>query len=384
MLSLFVVTAPGLETCTQQELAGLGINAQKPQAPSAAGELLEESGGVEFEASQRDLYQANLHLRTASRILARLGDFFSTTFSELRKKAAHLAWEQFLQPGTPVALRVTCHRSKLYHSDAVAERVAASIADRLGQTVKLTKFDEDAALLPQLVVVRLVNDHCTISIDTSGERLHRRGYRLETAKAPLRETLAAGLLMLSGWDGVACLVDPFCGSGTIPIEAALRSQRIPAGINRRFAFMDWPNFDASMWKSLLVEAETCEQPCGSPILASDRDAGAIRIAQANAERAGVAGSIQFSCRAFSAVEPPVGVGWLVTNPPYGVRISAGHDLRNLYAQWGNVLRKLFYGWNFGFLCSGEYLAGHTRLQFEQRLPLLNGGRNVQFFTGRVG
>ncbi|HMD89240.1 MAG TPA: hypothetical protein VKF38_08755, partial [Anaerolineaceae bacterium] len=208
-------------------------------------------------------------------------------------------------------------------------------------------------------------------------------YRLETAKAPLRETLAAGLLLAAGWDITAPLMDPFCGSGTISIEAALLARHIAPGKNRHFAFMDWPGFDSKLWQTHYAEALAGEQSNPNLILASDRDAGAIRIAQANAERANVQADIQFSCRAFSAIEPPPGPGWILTNPPYGVRVSPSHDLRDLYTHLGDVLRSLCPGWQIGILCASDYLAGHTRLQFDRTLPLVNGGIPVKFFIGKV-
>jgi len=385
---LFAVTVPGLEPFTQAELAALGIKSRLPQVKNMPGETQEESGGVEFEAGLSDLYRTNLQLRTANRILVRMGEFYAAAFSELRSKAGRLPWELYLKPGQPVTLRVTCHKSRLYHSDAVAERIAGAIGDHLGQPVPVVKSapaTEPAkrALQPKLVMVRLVHDQCTISLDTSGELLHRRGYRLETAKAPLRETLAAGLLLASTWDATSPLIDPFCGSGTIPIEAALIARRIAPGKNRHFAFMDWPGFDSHLWQTCYAEAIANEQLATGPILASDRDAGAVRIAQSNAERAGVLADIQFSCRSFSAIEPPAGPGWIVTNPPYGVRVSASHDLRDLYTHLGDVLRSLCPSWQAGILCASDYLAGHTRLQFDRILPLVNGGIPVKFFTGRV-
>ncbi|TLN04239.1 class I SAM-dependent RNA methyltransferase, partial [bacterium] len=213
MSELFAVCAPGLEPFTTAELSALGI---QPGAAVADG----EEGGVTFQGGLREIYRANLHLRTASRVLLRFGQFYAAAFSELRKKASRLPWEDVLNPQQPVALRVTCHQSKLYHSGAVAERVAAAINDRFGQAVEVAKFDETSAEPPALIVVRLVNNQCSISLDTSGAHLHRRGYRQAVAKAPLRETLAAGLLFAAGWDGTTPLLDPFCGSGTIPIEGA--------------------------------------------------------------------------------------------------------------------------------------------------------------------
>src|SRR5574338_379779 len=202
MENCFAVTAPGLAPLAAAELRALGIH----PAP--------ETGGVAFTGDREAIYKANLHLRTASRILIRLGaPFFAAAFPELRKKAARLPWDRFLKPGQPVALHVTCHKSKLYHSGAVAERVAGAIADRLGKVSPAVKgsdaSEEDNPA--QLVIVRLQNDQVTISIDSSGALLHRRGWRLATAKAPLRETLAAAILLASSWDIASPLIDPFCG-----------------------------------------------------------------------------------------------------------------------------------------------------------------------------
>jgi putative N6-adenine-specific DNA methylase len=386
---LFAITLPGLEPFARQELDALGLlpSAQEAAAPAEgeapALEAVGDTGGVEFDGDLKEIYRANLHLRTVNRILVRMGEFEAQSFADLRKRASRLKWEQFMRPGQAVAFRVTCHKSRLYHSDAVAERVAGAIGDRLGQPVKVEKFDEEIQPLPQMVMVRLVHDQCMISLDTSGALLHRRGYRLETAKAPLRETLAAGLLAASGWDGASALMDPFCGSGTIPIEAALIARRIAPGKNRRFAFMDWPCFNPGVWRVQLAEAAAQELKSCGPIVASDRDAGAIRIATANAERAGVLEDIRLTCCAFSAVLPPAGPGWVVTNPPYGVRVSPARDLRDLYAHLGDVLRTLCPGWQVGMLCSTDFLAGHTRLRFEHNLPLSNGGIAVKFFTGPV-
>lgn len=376
MSELFAVSAPGLESFTAAELAALGL------APGAA-ERDDDEGGVSFQGGLREIYRANLHLRTASRVLLRFGQFYAAAFSELRKKAARLPWESILRPNRPVALRVTCHQSKLYHSGAVAERVAGAIGDRLGQPIQVVKFDESAAETPALIVVRLVNNQCTLSLDTSGAHLHRRGYRQAVAKAPLRETLAAGLLMAAGWDGSTPLLDPFCGSGTIPIEAALLARRMAPGRLRRFAFMDGPDFDAALWKSLLAEAE--ERICSDipPILASDRDAGAVQMARANAQRAGVTEAIEFSQLAVSAIQPPPIPGTVITNPPYGVRVSSGHDLRNLYDQFGKVLRQHCPGWNAAILCSDNMLLGHTALHFERRFSFNNGGIQVQLACGKI-
>jgi putative N6-adenine-specific DNA methylase len=386
MESFFAVTVPGLEGLTTLELLRLNLlPAQTTVADKPVSTLPRpDTGGVVFKGNLEALYRANLYLRTASRVLARVGTFFyATTFSDLRDKASRLPWERFLHPGQPVVVRVTCHKSKLYHSDGVAERIAGAIFDRMGKESPVKQaIDEEEADQPQLVVVRLYKDQVTVSMDSSGELLHRRGYRQAVAKAPLRETLAAAMLMASGWDKKSPLLDPFCGSGTIPIEAALMALGIPAGLKRHFAFMDWPGYDEALWKRLLAEAEPLPAAELS-IFASDRDAGAVQMAQENAERAGVSESIQFECQAVSAIHPPQKPGWVVTNPPYGLRVSEGKDLRNLYAQFGNVLRAQCPGWNVSVLSSDLMLLGQIGLKLDTSFSMTNGGVGVRLGRGKV-
>ncbi len=376
MSDLFAVSAPGLVGFTASELAAIGFK-------TGAQLDEDEDGGVAFSGGLPEIYRANLHLRTASRILLRFGQFYAAAFSELRKKASRLPWEKYLRADQPVALRVTCHNSKLYHSGAVAERVLGAIGDRLNQPVPAARFDESSDAPPQLIVVRLVNNQCKISIDTSGAHLHRRGYRKAVAKAPLRETLAAGLLMAAGWDGASPLLDPFCGSGTIPIEAALLSRKIAPGRLRQFAFMDWPGFDPTQWQALLTLADQAVLDSAPVLQASDRDAGAIESARANASRAGVLDAIEFTQQAVSAIQPPRQPGWVVTNPPYGVRVRSSHDLRNLYEQFGKVLQLTCAGWHAAILGSDPILLGHTRMKFDRSFSFNNGGINVQLVCGKI-
>jgi len=379
METFFVITVPGLEGLIALELRYLGVLGAEQDERSPV-----ESGGVAFNGGLDELYRANLHLRTASRVIVRLGDFYAAAFSELRKKAGRLAWERYLRPGQPVRLHVTCHKSRLYHSDAVAERVAGAIGDRLGRPTPILKpVESEDDRPPQLVIVRLLNDHCTVSVDTSGALLHRRGYRLATAKAPLRETLAAGMLLASGWEVQSPLIDPFCGSGTIAIEAALMRGGFPPGIKRRFTFMDWPGYEPQRWEALLAEVQPNADTDLPPIQASDRDAGAIEIARANAERAGVTDCIEFACQAISAIQPTEGPGWVVTNPPYGLRVSEGKDLRNLYAQLGNVLRRSYLGWQAAILCSDKSLLAQTGLKLDMSFETVNGGVKVWLGRGKV-
>ena len=387
MPNFFAICAPGLEPFTARELKDLGLqvafSTSSRESLEGRGEV-EEIGGVAFRGTLTDLYRANLHLRTASRVLLQLGSFYADTFSDLGRRAKRLSWEAYLKPGRPVALRVTCHKSRLFHSAAVTERVMESIGARLGRIPPTRKFDgKEEGDPPQLIIVRLVENRCTLSLDSSGALLSRRGYRLATAKAPLRETLAAGILMASGWDLKSPLVDPFCGAGTIPIEAALMARKIAPGLNRHFGFKDWPNFDAETWERLKALSREGEAKSLPPVVGSDRDAGAIWAAGENAERAGVSDSIIFSCKAISALDPPPGPGWVVTNPPHGVRLKSRPDLRTLYIRLGRVLRAKCPGWNAAVLCGDDTLLELTGIKFDRWFPMRSGGLRVTLAKGRV-
>ena len=382
MNTYFAVTAPGLEPFTHQEAVELDL--LPALAISADSNFQLEPGGVTFKGDLEALYRANLHLRTASRVLARLGNFFyAKTYPDLLERASRLPWERFLHPGQPINLRVSYHKSRLSHTKTITETVSNAIDARLGQPSPLIKPDEKTReTSAQLVIVRLAEDQCTISIDSSGTLLHKRGYRQAIAKAPLRETLAAAILMASGWDRQSPLLDPFCGSGTIPIEAAMMALGIPPGANRRFAFMDWPGYDPERWQGVKAATKRPETEMPS-IMGSDRDAGAVRMAKANAERAGVAEYIQFENHAVSNIHPPKERGWVVTNPPYGERISEGKDLRNLYAQFGNVLRQHCPDWQVAVLSSDPMLLGQMRLEVDTSLSFRNGGIRVKLARGKV-
>jgi putative N6-adenine-specific DNA methylase len=382
-LSAFAVTAPGIAPLAAAELRALGI------APGAL-----DPGGVAFAATRAQLYEANLSLRTVSRVVVRLAEFEARSFQELERQARRVPWETIVHAGQPVRLRVTCRKSRLYHSDAVAQRVIAAIAHRLGAPVPVDVLaredaDDDAesatsGQLPQLFTVRFVHDHCTISADSSGALLHLRGYRQAVGKAPLRETLAAAMLLASGYTGEAPLLDPLCGSGTIAIEAALIARRLAPGRSRPFAFMDWPGFDRVAWKTLSERAEERALPRSPvPIVASDRDAGAAEATRANAERAGVSADVDVSCRPLSAVALPAGgPGWLVTNPPYGVRVGDPAALRNLYSTLGRVAREPLASWTVALLSADVRLERQLGLAMEPALNTSNGGIPVRLLVRR--
>ena len=388
-LALFAVSTPGLEQITAAELRAIGI-----------ASTVVEPGGVAFTGVLDDLHRANLWLRTASRIVVRVASFHASEFHELERRAKRVAWERYLGVPGRVRFRVTCRKSRLYHSDAVAERLARSIEQSHGLTGGFAIAgadegggDEDAARDDaggQLFIVRLVNDEVTISADSSGELLHRRGYRQAVVKAPLRETIAAAMLMGSSWAPGMPLADPMCGSGTIAIEGALMSRGMAPGIDhvtgrsRQFAFMNWVGFDDRAWEDRIAKARAEARPRASvPIVASDRDAGAIAAARSNAERAGVAADVELRQGAVSALELPAGPGAIVSNPPYGVRVGESAPLRNLYAQLGKVVRDRAHGWTLALLTADRALERQVGVGFEEVFRVSNGGIPVRLVRALI-
>lgn len=394
-LKCYAVTAPGLAPLVVAELAALGIFARA------------DDGGAGWEGDIASVYRANLWLRTATRVLVRVARFRATSFWELERRAAAIPWTSVVRPGTAVAFRVTARKSKLYHSDAIAERLAKSVIEKVrGVQVAGAGDDdesEDGSATPtgaaapggavQLFVVRISRDELTLSADSSGEPLYRRGYRQAVARAPLRETLAAAILLGSGWEADEPLLDPFCGSGTIPLEAALMAGRIAPALARAsreprdFGFLRWPGFDGSLWQKCVDDARMMIREL-SPgrIAGADRDAGAIAAARANAARAGLAEVIGFAEAPVSSLAPPEGhAGWVATNPPYGMRIGDQADVRRLYAAFGRAARERAPGWGLAMLSPDRRLDGITASEWgsplKERFQTRNGGIPVSLVSG---
>jgi putative N6-adenine-specific DNA methylase len=382
-LEVFAVAAPGVAPLLAQECLTLGFTP-----------LDVTDAGVALSLTPAELFALNCHSRLATRVLRRLAQFPARDFATLEKQAARVPWAQVLSSGTRVRLRVTCRKSRLYHSDAVAERIARGVTAAVpGVQVELRARDDEDAESPeaesnepgisQLFVVRLDHDQCTISADSSGALLHRRGWRQAVAKAPLRETLAALLLAAFEWDGDVPLVDPFCGSGTIGIEAALRARRIAPGLHRSFAMEQWPGADTAAYAKVRERARDLVRPnLAVPIVLRDRDTGAIAAARANAERAGVQNDLDIAQAALSSLELSAfgPTGLLLTNPPYGHRVSEGADLRGLYARLGDVLRSGGRAWRLGlFMPNDRVLLGQLRVRVNSLLRTTNGGLPVEIW-----
>ncbi|MEO8694323.1 MAG: hypothetical protein ABI658_12445 [Acidimicrobiales bacterium] len=331
--------------------------------------------------------------RTATRIITRVSNFRARSFEELEAGAAGTPWFDFASPERAVRFAVTSHRSRLYHTDAIAERFTRVFGRDLGD-------DADDA---QLFIIRFDRDVCTVSADSSGRPLHQRGWRLGIAKAPLRPTLAAAILLSCGWAApeqfstargtqrqAPTLLDPMCGSGTIAIEAALIAAQRAPGAGREFSFQQWPSFEPGTWASVKasIRATRDDAPREPTIIACDRDAGAIETTIGNAERAGVADLVHTHAAALTATAKldevrDAGSGMIVTNPPYGVRVTSNKGLRDLYASLGNVAKGPLASWDLAFLAADDTLARATGLALNPILRTKNGGIDVTLWQRRA-
>lgn len=334
-LECHVGTPPGVEAITAAECLALGLEVSGT-----------EPGGVAIRTDRRGLFLANLHLRTAGRILVRVGEFHAATFYQLEDRLAALPWSEVLPKGVPVSLRVSSRTSRLYHQRGIAERVARVLASAdAGWTVVPGPGEEENEA--QLVLIRLSHDRCQVRVDSSGVHLHRRGYRVEGGEAPVRETIAAALLLAAGWSGATPLLDPMSGSGTFPIEAALIARRIPPGLNRSFACEQWPGHDRAMAAQVREEARAGILPhATASIVGGDRSTSALATAERNAARAGVAEEIVWrraNLNDWQGASGPAPGSLIVSNPPYGVRVGRPEALRSVHAKLGEMARQVCPG-----------------------------------------
>lgn len=379
---LFVACAPGLEPMLLEEIEALDVPRSEPK---------QVSGGVELLGDFSALYRLNLELGLALKVLLRVGEFGAKRFDQLVRKTSQLPWELFAGPGAHLDVKATCKRSRLYHSSAVVERVLDGISQRLKREVPIADDATEASGTPVLkVLVRILDDQCVLSVDSSGELLSRRGYRLATAKAPMREDLARALVLSSGWDPNTPLIDPFAGAGTLAIEADWIARRVPPGFMRSFAFQVMPFFQERVFSTLRARALRQVSQESPSIFASDRDAGAIVAAKANAERAQskapVFEQVSLSeARWFSHTwfaEQLATRGAVVTNPPYGLRIGKDAQLERLYRAFGEAVRKLPAGFNVAMAVAFPEHAFATGLDLKPALMTDHGGSKIYFSVRR--
>ncbi len=354
---IFLATAPGLEPVLCAEVRGKGFKQPKPVP-----------GGVVIRGGWPEVWRANLWVRGAGRVLARIDAFHVTHLAQLDARARRVAWGSVLRPDVPVRVEADCSGSRIYHSGAAAERIATAIHKTLGAPLA-----EEGGVL---VRARIERDLCTLSIDTSGEPLHKRGYKEAINPAPMRETMASLFLRQCGFGGTEPLLDPMCGSGTFVIEAAEIAARLNPGRARHFAFEQLATFDAEAWQRM--RAVRSERVPAAHCHGSDRDAGAVEMSRANAARAGVTEITEFRQATISEIVPPEGMaGLVIINPPYGSRIGERQALLPLYRAMGQVLRSRFAGWRVGLVASEPKLAHATGLPFlPPDAPVPHGGLRV--------
>ncbi len=361
---IFLTVPPGLEPVLADELREKGF-------PDSTITM----GGVTFEGGWPDVWRANLEVRGASRVLARIAQFRVVHLAQLDKRARAIDWGRFLRSDVSVRVEASARKSKLYHAGAIAQRVETAITEGFGAL--LSKESE------LRILARIDDNVCTISIDTSGDLLHRRGFKEAVAKAPIRETLAALFLRQCGYTGREPVYDPMCGSGTFVIEAAEIAAGLQPGRERAFAFEHLAGFDAAQWREMKQGAR--DLASSIRFSGSDRDAGAISASAANAARAGVAGWTAFQQKSVADIKPPEGPpGLVIVNPPYGARIGNLKALYSVYHDLGQSLRSRFSGWRVALITSEDKLARATRLPFAKpSRPVDHGGIKVRLYQARI-
>ncbi len=370
--TFFVVTMPGFETGCARALKALS-NTIDVQASV--------KGGITFSGRLVDLYRASLHLRTAGRILMRLATFKASNFNQLQKKTAALPWDLYLPVGTVPKCKVSAHHSRLYHGQAVVQRVARTI--KAHWTARKTA---PQGAKGQTLFVRLDRDMVTLSLDSSGANLYLRGFKTHTTQAPLRETLAAGILQMAGYRPGRALLDPMCGAGTFSLEAALIAKQIPPGARRSFAFEQWPAFRSRQWQHLKTTTAQKIMRLPRPLIrASDLDPHAGRELTDCVRQHGLDDAIKVECHDFFALQPHLRAdppGLIVLNPPYGRRLAAQQTLQAFYDRITTKLRNDFKGWQVALIVPKAGLA--RRLPFKTKaIPIDHGGLRLKLAVGRV-
>ena len=361
---IFLATQPGLEALLLDEVIERGFRQAK-----ATG------GGVTIWGDWNDVWRANLTLRGASKVLARIGEFRAFHLAQLDKRSRKFPWGDILMPGHVVKAEVVTNRkSKIYHAGAAIERIERAIHEEFG--AKIAESMDEADII---IKARIDDNNVRLSVDTSGIALHKRGYKQAMGKAPLRETMAALALRGCGYDGNETVLDPMCGSGTFLIEAAQISRNLMAGRSRNFAFERLASYDAQAVKTLKdswLPKESLQKFYGS-----DRNVNVIGFSKENAKRGGVEDMCLFSPLPLSKIERPEGSpGLVITNPPYGARIGKKKDLFALYTAFGDVMRDRFKGWRVGMITSDTKLAEATKLPWlKTGPPIAHGGLKVRLF-----
>lgn len=358
----------GLEAVLKREIYDLGYEITKV-----------EDGRVTFEGDEEAVCRANIFLRTAERVMIQVGRFKATTFEELFQGIRNLPWEEYIpEDGKFWVKKASSINSKLFSPSDIQSIAKKAMVERMKQKYHKEWFKEDGASYP--VRIFLLKDEVTVALDTSGDSLHKRGYRTMTSKAPLTETLAASLIMLTPWRKDRILVDPFCGSGTFPIEAAMIAANIAPGMNRDFTAEEWTNLiDRKLWYECVKEAEDMiDTTVKVDIQGYDIDGDVIRAARENAKRAGVEHMIHFQQRAVADLSHPKKYGFIITNPPYGERLEDKADLPDLYTQIGQAYQRLD-SWSMFLITSYTDTEKYIGRKADKNRKIYNGMLKTYFY-----
>ena len=358
----------GLEAVLKREIYDLGYEITKV-----------EDGRVTFEGDEEAVCRANIFLRTAERVMIQVGRFKATTFEELFQGIRNLPWEEYIpEDGKFWVKKASSINSKLFSPSDIQSIAKKAMVERMKQKYHKEWFKEDGAAYP--VRIFLLKDEVTVALDTSGDSLHKRGYRTMTSKAPLTETLAASLIMLTPWRKDRILVDPFCGSGTFPIEAAMIAANIAPGMNRDFTAEEWTNLiDRKLWYECVKEAEDMiDTTVKVDIQGYDIDGDVIKAARENAKRAGVEHMIHFQQRAVADLSHPKKYGFIITNPPYGERLEDKADLPALYTQIGQAYQRLD-SWSMFLITSYTDTEKYIGRKADKNRKIYNGMLKTYFY-----
>lgn len=358
----------GLEAVLKREIYDLGYEITKV-----------EDGRVTFEGDEEAICRANIFLRTAERVMIQVGRFKATTFEELFQGIKNLPWEEYIpEDGKFWVKKASSINSKLFSPSDIQSIAKKAMVERMKQKYHKEWFKEDGAAYP--VRIFLLKDEVTVALDTSGDSLHKRGYRTMTSKAPLTETLAASLIMLTPWRKDRILVDPFCGSGTFPIEAAMIAANVAPGMNRDFTAEEWTNLiDRKLWYECVKEAEDMiDTTVKVDIQGYDIDGDVIKAARENAKRAGVEHMLHFQQRAVADLSHPKKYGFIITNPPYGERLEDKADLPELYTQIGQAYQRLD-SWSMFLITSYTDTEKYIGRKADKNRKIYNGMLKTYFY-----
>ncbi len=362
MNQYFATVARGLEPLVVEELERLGAKDVQPGFC-----------GAEFKGDRTLLYRVNLWARLPFRILLRLNEFDCATAEDLFAGVQRIDWSDYLTPDRTLAVTATGKTDALNHTHFTSLQVKNAIVEQQTEVFG-HRSDVDTHEPDLRINVHLHQDRATISLDSSGDSLHRRGYRPAVGAAPLKESLASALIQLSGWQPDQAFFDPLCGSGTLPLEAGLQALQVAPGLFReRFGFETWLDYDDALWESMIAEAEEQQK---TELLAfvggSDRDPNVLIQAHNNAQKSGIEHLVSFQQNELADVEAPADSGILLCNPPYGERLGKDTDLGAFYKLLGNVLKQRFKGWTAYVLSGNKALSSNIGLKSASRVPVYNG------------